>query len=206
MRAFLTIGRVLGLSALAAVPSAVMAAGAIEGEAVRQPTNWTAIGMFAVFVVLTLFITKWAAGRTKSAADFYTAGGGISGFQNGLAIAGDYMSAASFLGISAAVMAPQSLAFIHALFQASEKNRALSLYGATFGLASAAGQLLGGVLVALDLLEATALVTAVLGSAGVVGSGASVVGFGFSVTVTVAGASVVGSVVAGPPLWPYSGT
>ena len=105
MRAFLTIGRVLGLSALAAVPSAVMAAGAIEGEAVRQPTNWTAIGMFTVFVVLTLFITKWAAGRTKSAADFYTAGGGITGFQNGLAIAGDYMSAASFLGISAAVMA-----------------------------------------------------------------------------------------------------
>ena len=44
------------------------------------------------------------AKRTKSAADFYTAGGGITGFQNGLAIAGDYMSAASFLGISAAVM------------------------------------------------------------------------------------------------------
>ena len=61
--------------------------------------------MFAAFVVLTLFITKWAAARTKSAADFYTAGGGITGFQNGLAIAGDYMSAASFLGISAAVMA-----------------------------------------------------------------------------------------------------
>ena len=60
--------------------------------------------MFAAFVVFTLFITKWAAARTKSAADFYTAGGGITGFQNGLAIAGDYMSAASFLGISAAVM------------------------------------------------------------------------------------------------------
>jgi cation/acetate symporter len=56
-------------------------------------------------VVFTLFITKWAAAKTKSAADFYTAGGGITGFQNGLAIAGDYMSAASFLGISAAVMA-----------------------------------------------------------------------------------------------------
>jgi len=52
-----------------------------------------------------LFITKWAAARTRSAADFYTGGGGITGFQNGLAIAGDYMSAASFLGISAAVMA-----------------------------------------------------------------------------------------------------
>lgn len=101
----LNLGRILGLSLLIAVPSLVMAAPAIEGEAVRQPTNWTAIGMFAVFVAATLFITKWAAGRTKSASDFYTAGGGITGFQNGLAIAGDYMSAASFLGISAAVMA-----------------------------------------------------------------------------------------------------
>jgi cation/acetate symporter len=73
------------------------------GQAVRQPTNWTAISMFALFVVGTLFITKWAAAKTRSASDFYTAGGGITGFQNGLAIAGDFMSAASFLGISAAV-------------------------------------------------------------------------------------------------------
>ena len=79
------------------------AAGGDIGET-QQATNWTAIIMFAVFVLFTLWITKWAAGRTKSAADFYTAGGGITGFQNGLAIAGDYMSAASFLGISAAVM------------------------------------------------------------------------------------------------------
>lgn len=63
-----------------------------------------AIGMFLVFVVATLWITKWAASKTKSAADFYNAGGGITGFQNGLAIAGDFMSAASFLGISSAVM------------------------------------------------------------------------------------------------------
>ena len=82
-----------------------LAAGADLGQMQRQPTNWTAIGMFGLFVVGTLFITKWAAARTRSAADFYTAGGGITGFQNGLAIAGDYMSAASFLGISAAVMA-----------------------------------------------------------------------------------------------------
>jgi cation/acetate symporter len=81
------------------------AAGADLGQVEKQPTNWVAIGMFGTFVVATLFITKWAAGRTKSAADFYTGGGGITGFQNGLAIAGDYMSAASFLGISAAVMA-----------------------------------------------------------------------------------------------------
>lgn len=101
----LTLSRFLGLSVPLMLPSLASAAGAIEGEVHRQPTNWTAILMFAVFVVMTLFITRWAAGRTRSAADFYTAGGGISGFQNGLAIAGDYMSAASFLGISAAVMA-----------------------------------------------------------------------------------------------------
>ena len=81
------------------------AAGGDVGSTAKQATNWIAIIMFTAFVVATLGITKWAAGRTKSAADFYTAGGGITGFQNGLAIAGDYMSAASFLGISAAVMA-----------------------------------------------------------------------------------------------------
>ncbi|MCM2340036.1 cation acetate symporter [Rhodoferax sp.] len=97
--------RLLALISLLAVSAGALAAGADLGQAVQQPTNWTAIGMFAAFVVFTLFITKWAAAKTKSAADFYTAGGGITGFQNGLAIAGDYMSAASFLGISAAVMA-----------------------------------------------------------------------------------------------------
>jgi cation/acetate symporter len=90
---------------LAAATGIVLAAGADLGQAEKQATNWTAIGMFGAFVAFTLFITKWAAAKTKSAADFYTGGGGITGFQNGLAIAGDYMSAASFLGISAAVMA-----------------------------------------------------------------------------------------------------
>ena len=100
-----TARRVLTLAALMGAAGAALAAGADLGQAQKQATNWTAIGMFGVFVIFTLFITKWAAARTKSAADFYTAGGGITGFQNGLAIAGDYMSAASFLGISAAVMA-----------------------------------------------------------------------------------------------------
>ncbi len=97
--------RILTLLALFGVSAAVWAAGADLGQSVKQATNWTAIGMFGAFVLGTLFITKWAAAKTKSASDFYTAGGGITGFQNGLAIAGDYMSAASFLGISAAVMA-----------------------------------------------------------------------------------------------------
>lgn len=89
---------------LLAASGLAMAAGGDFGQTERQPTNWTAIIMFATFVLATLGITKWAAGRTRSAADFYTGGGGISGFQNGLAIAGDFMSAASFLGITAMVM------------------------------------------------------------------------------------------------------
>ncbi len=94
----------LALAALVAAGGA-LAAGADLGQTTKQSTNWVAIGMFGVFVAITLGITKWAASRTRSAADFYTAGGGITGFQNGLAIAGDYMSAASFLGISGLVFA-----------------------------------------------------------------------------------------------------
>jgi cation/acetate symporter len=63
-----------------------------------QPLNIPAIAMFFVFVLATLGITWWAAGQTKTANDFFAAGGGISGFKNGLAIAGDYMSAATLLG------------------------------------------------------------------------------------------------------------
>ena len=69
-------------------------------EGADKTLNMNAVIMFFIFIVGTMGITKWAASKTKSAEDFYTAGGGISGFQNGLAIAGDYMSAASFLGIS----------------------------------------------------------------------------------------------------------
>ena len=75
------------------------------GQTEKQATNYTAILMFVVFVLVSLGITYWAAKRTRSASDFYTAGGSITGLQNGLAIAGDYMSAASFLGISAEVYA-----------------------------------------------------------------------------------------------------
>ncbi len=100
-----TFKQLAGAIAMLAAVGAAYAAGADLGQAEKQATNWTAIIMFGIFVAGTLYITKWAAAKTKSAADFYTAGGGITGFQNGLAIAGDYMSAASFLGISAAVMA-----------------------------------------------------------------------------------------------------
>ncbi|GJC06798.1 cation acetate symporter [Aeromonas hydrophila] len=89
------------LATLASSP--LLAADALTGEVHRQPLNISAIVMFVIFVAATLFITYWASKRNRSASDYYAAGGRITGFQNGLAIAGDYMSAASFLGISALV-------------------------------------------------------------------------------------------------------
>jgi cation/acetate symporter len=83
--------------------SAALFAGDATFADEQRPLNMSAIVMFLLFVFATLGITYWAARRTKTAKDFYTAGGGITGFQNGLAIAGDYMSAASFLGISGLV-------------------------------------------------------------------------------------------------------
>jgi cation/acetate symporter len=104
MRRLLIISVAAALVTEAAL-SGSMAAGPDLGEVQRQPLNWAAIIMFLLFVLGTLGITYRAAAQTKSAADFYAAGGGITGFQNGLAIAGDYMSAASFLGISGLVFA-----------------------------------------------------------------------------------------------------
>ena len=66
-------------------------------------TNATAIIFFLAFVALTLAITYWAARKTKTTSEFFTAGGGVSALQNGFALAGDYMSAASFLGIAGLV-------------------------------------------------------------------------------------------------------
>lgn len=67
-----------------------------------QP-NGTAILFFVLVVILTLIITYFAAKKTKTTSEFYAAGRSVTGFQNGLALAGDYMSAASFLGISGMV-------------------------------------------------------------------------------------------------------
>ncbi len=92
----------LGLAA-AAFSISPSFADAVAGAVEKQGLNIEAIVMFGVFVGLTLIIPYVAAKRTKSASDFYAAGGGITGLQNGLAMAGDYMSAASFLGISGLV-------------------------------------------------------------------------------------------------------
>jgi cation/acetate symporter len=84
-------------------PAQALAAGAIDGQVERQPLNPTAITLFLLFVASTLGVSYWASRRTRDSKDFYTAGGQITGLQNGTAIAGDFMSAASFLGITGLV-------------------------------------------------------------------------------------------------------
>lgn len=91
MRRFLTL-----ITLMVGLPSLALAA-------TGGKTNTSAIVMFLIFIAATMVITWWAAKRTQTTSDFYTAGGGITGFQNGLAIAGDYLSAASFLGIAGMV-------------------------------------------------------------------------------------------------------
>jgi cation/acetate symporter len=92
-----------------------LAAPAAVGETQQQAVNPIAIVMFLVFVAATLGITYWASKRTKTASDFYTAGGGITGTQNGLAIAGDYMSAATLLGLTSLVYTTGYDGFIYCI-------------------------------------------------------------------------------------------
>lgn len=96
-RRFWLIISTVGLACLSGVTFAV---GSIDGDVERQPLNPTAIILFLVFVASTLGVSYWASRRTRDSSDFYTAGGQITGLQNGTAIAGDFMSAASFLGLT----------------------------------------------------------------------------------------------------------
>jgi cation/acetate symporter len=73
---------------------------AAEAAATDTTARTLTITLFVVFVAITLGITIWASRQTKTATDFYAGGRSFSGFQNGMAIGGDYMSAASFLGIA----------------------------------------------------------------------------------------------------------
>jgi cation/acetate symporter len=84
----------------AAAAAAAVATPALAQAAVADKWRWLTFVVFGVIIGVTMFVTYLAAKRVKSAADFYTAGGGVSGVQNGWAIAGDYLSAASFLGIA----------------------------------------------------------------------------------------------------------
>ncbi|WP_175781761.1 cation/acetate symporter ActP [Burkholderia anthina] len=102
--------RFLVVLAFFAVPCVAFAA-----EPGRRPLNWVAIGMFLVIVAVTLVITARSARHTRSKSEFYAAGGSITPIQNGMAIAGDFLSAAAFLGISALVYSKGFDGFLYAI-------------------------------------------------------------------------------------------
>lgn len=103
------------LAVAGAAPVLTAAAAPALAAVERQPINVPAILMFLLFVLGTLGITWWAAKRTRSTSDFYSAGGGITGGQNGMAIAGDYMSAATLLGLSSLVFAKGFDGFVYTI-------------------------------------------------------------------------------------------
>jgi cation/acetate symporter len=83
--------------------TAAVAGPEVPHEVVEHPVNFTAVAMFLMFVIVTLGITYWAASQTRSMEDVYTGGARITGFQNGMALAGDYMSAAALLGLTSMI-------------------------------------------------------------------------------------------------------
>ena len=95
---------------LATAPTFAQAA-----PATGSSVNVTAIVLFVFFVAITLGITYWAAGRTRSAADYYAANGQVTSFQNGLALAGDLISAGAFLGLSGLIFATGFEGLIYAV-------------------------------------------------------------------------------------------
>ncbi len=94
------ISAVSAPAAPTAAPVATPTAAPLTKKKELKANKAITLTMFAVIIGITMCVVVWAARQTKTAADFYAAGGGITGTQNGWAIAGDYMSAASFLGIS----------------------------------------------------------------------------------------------------------
>ena len=124
--------------------SAFVASGAVHSEDLTSTIphnsglNGIALAMFLLFVAVSLVITWRSSHKTKSASDFYAAGGGIRPLQNGFAIAGDFLSAAAFLGITALVYTTGFDGMLYAigflvgwpivLFLISERLRNLGLY------------------------------------------------------------------------------
>ena len=90
--------RVAILAAIASLGA--IATPALAQGAVPDKCRWLTFVVFGAIIAVTMYVTYVAAKRVKTASDFYAAGGGVSGLQNGWAIAGDYLSAASFLGIA----------------------------------------------------------------------------------------------------------
>ena len=95
----------LFLAGFVLTPSLAFAEDSITEPVEKQGLNTIAIAIFVLFVLVTLGITRWAASRTRTTEEFYTAGGGIPAWQNGVAISGDFLSAATLLGITGSIYA-----------------------------------------------------------------------------------------------------
>lgn len=160
----------------------------------------SAIIMFLVFIAATMLITWWAARKTQTTADFYTAGGGISGFQNGLAIAGDYLSAASFLGIAGMVYVTGFDGMIYAIgfmfgwpvvmFLIAERLRNLGRYN----FADVTSYRLEQVPMRVLAASASLLIIALYLIAQVVGAGKLIVllfGLDYKISVVIVGALMI---------------
>ena len=98
-RSRVVIGQVLGIL----LAGNCLAAEGVSGAVEKQALNVSAISIFLIFVATTLAITVWAARRTRTSSDFYNAGGGIPAWRNGLAISGDFLSAATLLGMTSSI-------------------------------------------------------------------------------------------------------
>src|SRR3954447_17824388 len=173
---------------------------------VLAAVNTTALVAFGVVVAITLGITYWASKRTRTATEFWAAGRGITGVQNGFAIAGDYMSAASLLGIAGLIFlfgfdgflycVGFLVAFLAVLFLLAEQMRNSGKYTFADVLSYRMKQPPARAAAALGTLAVVAfyLIAQMVG-AGVIIEG--LVGISFPIAVIITGAFMIIYIVAG---------
>src|SRR5688500_16959128 len=168
--------------------------------------NELALGIFAMVVAITLGITYWASKRVTTATDFWAAGRGLTGVQNGFAIAGDYMSAASFLGIAGLIFlfgfdgflysVGFLVAFLPVLFLLGERMRISGKYTIADVLSFRMKQRPARAAAALGTLAVAGfyLIAQMVGAGVLINA---LVGIGFELAVIITGAFMITYVVFG---------
>jgi cation/acetate symporter len=168
--------------------------------------NELALGIFAIVVAITLGITYWASKRVATATDFWAAGRGLTGVQNGFAIAGDYMSAASFLGIAGLIFlfgfdgflysVGFLVAFLTVLFLLGERMRNSGKYTIADVLSFRMKQRPARAAAALGTLAVAGfyLIAQMVGAGVLINA---LVGIGFELAVIITGAFMIIYIVAG---------
>jgi cation/acetate symporter len=168
--------------------------------------NELALGIFAMVVAITLGVTYWASKRVTTATDFWAAGRGLTGVQNGFAIAGDYMSAASFLGIAGLIFlfgfdgflysVGFLVAFLTVLFLLGERMRNSGKYTIADVLSFRMKQRPARAAAALGTLAVAGfyLIAQMVGAGVLINA---LVGIGFELAVIITGAFMIIYIVAG---------